>query len=74
MTATVTSIAAPAAVDAISTQAGATVFVYTDPDGTLSSVCTGCGEYAWTLAADLGFARQHAAACFRRPSPLRLAA
>lgn len=74
MTATVTSIAAPVTVGTISTQAGATVFVYTDLDGTLSSDCTGCGEYAWTLAADLGFARQHAAACFRRPRPLRLAA
>ncbi|MGW6469472.1 hypothetical protein [Streptomyces rubiginosohelvolus] len=74
MTVTVTFIAAPVTVDAIPTQAGATVHVYTDPDGSLSSDCTGCGEYAWTLAADLGFARQHAAACFRRPRPLRLAA
>ncbi|MFD5694374.1 hypothetical protein [Streptomyces rubiginosohelvolus] len=60
--------------DAISTQAGAIVFVYKDPDGTLSSDCTGCGEYAWTLAADHDFARQHAAECLRRPHPLRLAA
>lgn len=74
MTATITSIAASGTVGAISTQAGAIVYVYTDPDGTLSSVCTGCGEYAWTLAADHAFAQQHAAACFRRPRPLRLAA
>ncbi|MEU3136402.1 hypothetical protein ABZ691_26945 [Streptomyces sp. NPDC006854] len=76
MTATVTSIA-PTTVDAFSTPAGAVVYVYEDPDGSLSSDCTGCGEFAWTLAVSRDFARVHAAECLRQPRrtrPLLLAA
>ncbi|MFH9656193.1 hypothetical protein ACH4MT_35630 [Streptomyces anulatus] len=78
MTATLTAIAAdsPVAVDSLLTAGEAVLFVYEDPDGSLSSDCTGCGEYAWTLDVDLGFgfAREHAESCLRRPRPFRLAA
>ncbi|MFC9035383.1 hypothetical protein [Streptomyces arboris] len=80
MTATVTSIAAFAAAEAvyvsppalmflgsIPTGAGADVYVYQDSDGSLSSTCTGCGEYAWTLLVTPEFAQEHAAACLRPP-------
>ncbi|MET8661425.1 hypothetical protein [Streptomyces griseus] len=83
MTATVTSIAAfaaastayvsppaPVLVSTLSTGAGADVHVYRDTDGSLSSECTGCGEYAWTLRVTREFAQEHAAACLRRPHPL----
>ncbi|MEV7659473.1 hypothetical protein AB0O39_35575 [Streptomyces anulatus] len=76
MTATVTPITAhaPVAVESLLTAGEAVLFVYEDPDGSLSSDCTGCGEYAWTLDVDLGFAREHAESCLRRPRPFRLAA
>ncbi|MCX4657536.1 hypothetical protein OG249_37400 [Streptomyces microflavus] len=78
---TVTSIAAFAAASSVSppapvlvstlpTGAGADVHVYRDTDGSLSSECTGCGEYAWTLRITREFAREHAATCLRRPRPL----
>ncbi|MFH8886697.1 hypothetical protein [Streptomyces californicus] len=70
MTAPVTSIAAPVTVAVLSTRAGATVTVYRDADGSLSSDCTGCGEYAWTLRVTPGFAQEHAATCLRPPRPL----
>ncbi|CAM5540814.1 hypothetical protein [Streptomyces californicus] len=41
--------------------------IYEDADGSLSSTCTGYGEYAWTLAVTHEFARDHAALCRRRP-------
>ncbi|MFJ9195697.1 hypothetical protein [Streptomyces globisporus] len=77
---TVTSIAAfaaassvsppaPVLVSTLSTGAGADVHVYRDTDGSLSSECTGCGEYAWTLRITHGFAQEHAATCLRRPRP-----
>ncbi|MER8268018.1 hypothetical protein ABT007_27905 [Streptomyces griseus] len=79
MTATVSSIAAasaafvpppaPVLVSTLPTGAGADVHVYRDADGFLSSECTGCGEYAWTLRVTREFAQEHAAAC-RRPRPL----
>ncbi|MGW5295909.1 hypothetical protein [Streptomyces bacillaris] len=65
---------APVTVDTLVTRAGATVRVYQDPDGSLSSDCTGCGEYAWTLTVDRAFALEHAATCLRPPRPLRTAA
>ncbi|MBV7249247.1 hypothetical protein KDV96_36790 [Streptomyces sp. MW-W600-10] len=49
------------------TEAGADVHVYRDTDGSLSSECTGCGEYAWTLRVTRNFAQEHAATCRRRP-------
>ncbi|GAB2949870.1 hypothetical protein [Streptomyces sp. NPDC059171] len=61
-------------VDRIPTRGGAAVHIHQDSDGTLSSDCTGCGEYAWTLAVTRDFARAHAATCFREPRPLRSAA
>ncbi|MFD3883033.1 hypothetical protein [Streptomyces microflavus] len=77
---TVTSIAAfaaasvsppaPVLVSTLPTGAGADVHVYRDTDGSLSSECTGCGEYAWTLRITRGFAQEHAATCLRRPCPL----
>ncbi|SCE43095.1 hypothetical protein [Streptomyces sp. OspMP-M43] len=76
MTATVTSIAAyvspPASVflASIPTGAGADVHVYRDTDGSLSSECTGCGEYAWTLRVTHEFAQEHATTCRRLPHPL----
>ncbi|MEU3706911.1 hypothetical protein AB0E82_31990 [Streptomyces anulatus] len=76
MTATLTAITAdsPVAVNSFLTAGEAALFVYEDHDGSLSSDCTGCGEYAWTLDVDLGFARAHAESCLRRPRPFRLAA
>ncbi|MFF0198797.1 hypothetical protein ACFYT5_38420 [Streptomyces anulatus] len=73
---TVTPIAAhaPVAVDSFLTAGEAVLYVYEDSDGSLSSDCTGCGEYAWTLDVDFGFARAHAESCLRRPRPFRLAA
>ncbi|MFF3264950.1 hypothetical protein ACFYWO_38035 [Streptomyces sp. NPDC002932] len=56
-------------VDRIPTPAGATVHVYRDTDGSLSSDCTGCGEYAWTLRVTPEFALEHARTCNRRPRP-----
>ncbi|WP_256343468.1 hypothetical protein [Streptomyces sp. MW-W600-10] len=72
---TVTSIAsaayvpppAPVLVSTFPTEAGADVHVYRDTDGSLSSECTGCGEYAWTLRVTRNFAQEHAATCRRRP-------
>ncbi|MFH8886617.1 hypothetical protein [Streptomyces californicus] len=57
----------PAAAGRLKTLGGAAVFIYEDADGSLSSICTGCGEYAWTHAATRDFARDHAALCRRRP-------
>ncbi|MFD6479328.1 hypothetical protein ACFWEH_38115 [Streptomyces anulatus] len=78
MTATVTPITAhEPAVDSFLTAGEAILYVYEDSDGSLSSDCTGCGEYAWTLDVDLGFALAHAESCVRqprRPRPFRLAA
>ncbi|MEU8672671.1 hypothetical protein AB0C71_37905 [Streptomyces anulatus] len=76
MTATITPITAPTpvAVDSFLTAGEAILYVYEDPDGSLSSDCTGCGEYAWTLDVDRGFAQAHAESCLRRPRPFRLAA
>ncbi|MEU4032452.1 hypothetical protein [Streptomyces anulatus] len=76
MTATITPITAhaPVAEDSFLTAGEAILYVYEDPDGSLSSDCTGCGEYAWTLDVDLGFALAHAESCLRRPRPFRLAA
>ncbi|MFE6985818.1 hypothetical protein [Streptomyces griseus] len=61
-------------VDRIPTLGGAAVHIRQDSDGSLSSDCTGCGEYAWTLAVTRGFAREHAGTCFRAPRPARSAA
>ncbi|MFE1335650.1 hypothetical protein [Streptomyces microflavus] len=61
------ALPAPVTVDSIPTQAGATVRVYQDSDGSLSSDCTGCGEYAWTLLVTPDIAQEHAAACHRPP-------
>ncbi|MDW4901354.1 MULTISPECIES: hypothetical protein [Streptomyces] len=85
MTATVTSLtafAAAAGADAvyvsppapmflasIPTGAGADVHVYQDSDGSLSSDCTGCGEYAWTPRVTQAFAQEHADICTRPPRP-----
>ncbi|MFJ2101378.1 hypothetical protein ACIOHR_29800 [Streptomyces anulatus] len=76
MTATVTAITAdaPVAVDSFLTAGEAVLFVYEDPDGSLSIDCTGCGEYAWTLDVDRSFAQAHAESCLRHPRPFRLAA
>ncbi|WP_097865714.1 hypothetical protein [Streptomyces sp. rh34] len=49
------------------TEAGAVVYVYTDSDGSLSSECTGCGEYAWTLELTEIFAWHHAWTCRKKP-------
>lgn len=49
------------------TEAGAVVHVYTDSDGSLSSECTGCGEYAWTLELTENFAWHHAWTCRKKP-------
>ncbi|WP_050501512.1 MULTISPECIES: hypothetical protein [unclassified Streptomyces] len=57
----------PAAAGRLRTLGGGTVHIYEDADGSLSSTCTGCGEYAWTLAVTYEFARDHAALCRRRP-------
>ncbi|MFJ1799024.1 hypothetical protein [Streptomyces sp. NPDC088180] len=61
------ALPAPVTVDSIPTQAGAIVRVYQDSDGSLSSTCTGCGEYAWTVLVTPEFAQEHAAACLRPP-------
>ncbi|WP_331764146.1 hypothetical protein OG944_38920 (plasmid) [Streptomyces anulatus] len=76
MTATVTPITAhaPVVVDSLLTAGEAILYVYEDSDGSLSSDCTGCSEYAWTLDVDRSFARAHAEICLRRPRPFRLAA
>lgn len=58
---------APVLVSTLPTEAGADVHVYRDTDGSLSSECTGCGEYAWTLRVTRNFAQEHAATCHRRP-------
>ncbi|WP_242436920.1 hypothetical protein [Streptomyces sp. CB02488] len=55
----------PVTVDRLPTPAGATVYVYQDTDGSLSSDCSGCGEYAWTLQVTRGFAEDHARDCRR---------
>ncbi|MFH8873135.1 hypothetical protein [Streptomyces griseus] len=57
----------PMLLGSIPTGAGADVHVYQDADGSLSSTCTGCGEYAWTLRVTPEFAQEHAAACLRPP-------
>ncbi|MFH9749004.1 hypothetical protein ACH4MN_31790 [Streptomyces anulatus] len=58
---------APMFLASIPTGAGADVHVYQDSDGSLSSDCTGCGEYAWTLLVTPEFAQEHAATCLRPP-------
>ncbi|KAB2588412.1 hypothetical protein F5983_32695 [Streptomyces arboris] len=58
---------APVLLSSIPTGGGADVHVYRDSDGSLSSDCTGCGEYAWTLRVTTEFAQEHAASCLRRP-------
>ncbi|MEU4180966.1 hypothetical protein [Streptomyces sp. NPDC026589] len=58
---------APMFLTSIPTGAGADVHIYQDPDGSLSSDCTGCGEYAWTLVTTQDFAEEHAATCLRPP-------
>ncbi|MFF6859871.1 hypothetical protein ACFY9H_31380 [Streptomyces bacillaris] len=63
---------APVLVSSIPTGGGADVHVYQDSDGSLSSDCTGCGEYAWALNPE--FAHEHAATCIRPPRPLLAAA
>ncbi|MGW7402056.1 hypothetical protein ACWGH7_36995 [Streptomyces cyaneofuscatus] len=67
---------APVLLSSIPTRGGADVHVYQDDDGSLSSDCTGCGEYAWALLSivDSEFAREHAATCIRPPRPLPVAA
>ncbi|MGW0669793.1 hypothetical protein [Streptomyces sp. NPDC002746] len=55
----------PVTVDRLRTPAGAVVYVYQDTDGSLSSDCTGCGEYAWTLHVTKAFAEDHARDCRR---------
>ncbi|RPK32234.1 hypothetical protein EES39_39040 [Streptomyces sp. ADI92-24] len=59
------SPSAPVTVDSLPTPAGAVVYVYQDTDGSLSSDCTGCGEYAWTLHVTKAFAEDHARDCRR---------
>lgn len=66
MTATATSLVP---VGTFFTPAGATVHVHRDADGSLSSDCTGCGEYAWTLQMTRDFSREHARTCNRPPRP-----
>ncbi|MGW6287369.1 hypothetical protein [Streptomyces sp. NPDC055107] len=61
---------APVTVDSIPTRAGAFVHLYADSDGSLSSECTGCGEYAWVLHVTREFAEEHAATCLREPRRL----
>ncbi|EHM31521.1 hypothetical protein OG582_39390 (plasmid) [Streptomyces anulatus] len=58
---------APMFLASIPTGAGADVHVYQDSDGSLSSDCTGCGEYAWTLLVTPEFAQEHAVTCLRPP-------
>ncbi|MFJ4917641.1 hypothetical protein [Streptomyces sp. NPDC088726] len=53
------------------TLAGAEVDVREFPDGTLSSSCTGCGEWAWTMQPTAAQAQEHARNCCRRPRPHR---
>ncbi|MFG2676913.1 hypothetical protein [Streptomyces sp. NPDC048445] len=57
----------PVTVNRIPTPAGAVVYVYRDTDGSLSSDCSGCGEYAWTLQVTRGFAEDHARGCRKQP-------
>ncbi|MFF9690523.1 hypothetical protein [Streptomyces sp. NPDC014623] len=59
----------PVTVVSLPTQAGAAVLIEQDSDGSLSSVCTGCGEYAWTLRVTRSFAQEHADTCIRPPRP-----
>ncbi|MEV0888863.1 hypothetical protein AB0J03_34310 [Streptomyces microflavus] len=54
-------------VDSLRTRGGADVHIHRDSDGSLSSDCTGCGEYAWTHHGSRAFAEDHAARCIRRP-------
>ncbi|WP_404950835.1 hypothetical protein HFP69_35445 [Streptomyces sp. ARC12] len=49
------------------TRAGAAVHIHKDNDGSLSSICTGCGEYAWTPRVTQAFAQEHADICIRPP-------
>ncbi|MFI5726932.1 hypothetical protein [Streptomyces cyaneofuscatus] len=65
---------APVLLSSFPTGGGADVHVYQDSDGSLSSDCTGCGEYAWALTVTRDFAREHAATCIRPPRPLPVAA
>ncbi|MFI5905432.1 hypothetical protein [Streptomyces cyaneofuscatus] len=58
---------APVRLSSIPTGGGADVHVYRDSDGSLSSDCTGCGEYAWTLRVTTEFAEEHATTCLRPP-------
>ncbi|WP_331745299.1 hypothetical protein OG245_37465 (plasmid) [Streptomyces sp. NBC_01116] len=58
---------APVLLASIPTGAGTDVHVYQDSDGSLSSDCTGCGEYAYTLRVTPEFAEEHAATCLRPP-------
>ncbi|MEW2068325.1 hypothetical protein [Streptomyces sp. NPDC007346] len=61
---------APVLLTSLPTEAGADVHIYRDTDGSLSSDCTGCGEYAWTLVTTKQFAQEHAATCLRPPRQL----
>ncbi|MFE9700552.1 hypothetical protein [Streptomyces sp. NPDC006270] len=67
MTVTSVRMSAPATVASLPTRAGAAVLIDRDTDGSLSSVCTGCGEYAWTLRVTRAFAQEHADTCIRPP-------
>ncbi|MFB6429110.1 hypothetical protein ACFCXC_23830 [Streptomyces microflavus] len=58
---------APTSMDSLRTRGGADLLIHRDSDGSLSSDCTGCGEYAWTLRLTIEFAQEHAASCHRLP-------
>ncbi|MFD8118611.1 hypothetical protein [Streptomyces microflavus] len=58
---------ASAPLGSLRTRGGADVHIHRDSDGSLSSDCTGCGEYAWTLRLTTEFAQEHAASCHRPP-------
>lgn len=58
---------APTLMDSLRTRGGADVHIHRDSDDSLSSECTGCGEYAWTLRLSTEFAQEHAASCHRPP-------
>ncbi|MCX4657364.1 hypothetical protein OG249_36495 [Streptomyces microflavus] len=58
---------APTFMDSLRTRGGADVHIHRDSDDSLSSECTGCGEYAWTLRLTTEFAQEHAASCHRPP-------
>lgn len=49
------------------TPAGAEVDVRELPDRTVTSTCTGCGEWAWPTQPTAAQAQDHANNCHRRP-------